>query len=140
MANDNKGIGKEYNPDDFSKPVQEAGGSKKHTAIGVAVILVVALAGAGVFLINGNSGGDSNGITAATIVAYCADSDGGYNRFTKGVAVGTSALDYSEGEWKDKCAGEGNKLTEYYCKNDLVVFTTEPCPEGMVCTDGICTT
>jgi hypothetical protein len=135
-----KGVGKEYNPDDFSKPAQEAGdGSRAHKWVGLAVVVLL-VAGGGFFLFGMEDGATSNGITGATIVAYCVDSDGGYNRFTRGITVGTYYLNYGEGEYTDSCAGDENKLTEYYCKNDLVVYTTEPCPEGMVCQDGICMT
>jgi hypothetical protein len=134
---DKKGFGKEYNPDDFSKPATEAEGSKKHLWIGAAVIALLVV-GAGIFFFGGGDSGVS--VTGATISAYCVDSDGGYNRFTQGITAGTYYLDYDESEFTDKCAGDENKLTEYYCKNDLIVYTTEPCPEGMLCSNGICTT
>ncbi|PIN78882.1 hypothetical protein COV16_05470 [Candidatus Woesearchaeota archaeon CG10_big_fil_rev_8_21_14_0_10_34_8] len=135
---DNKGFGKEYKPDDFSKPAKEVGGdSKVFLYVGIAVIALVAILGSLYFF--GGFGKSSTDMVGATINAYCVDSDGGYNRYTKGVTAGTYYLDYGEDEFVDRCAGEENKLTEYYCKNDLVVFTTEPCPEGMLCTDGSCT-
>jgi len=131
-----KGIGKEYNSSDFSKPPKEVGGSKLFLYVGVGVLALVIIVG-GLFLLN-NVRQSKAFIGAAVINAYCVDSDGGYNRYTRGVTAGTSAVDYGESEWVDKCAGEENKLTEYYCKNKMVAFTTEPCPEAMLCQEGIC--
>ncbi len=141
MAEEDKGIGKAYNPSEFSQPAVEAGssGSKVFLYVGISVA-VVAVIVAGLFLVGGFSKGGSSDLTGATVItAYCSDTDGGYNRFTKGVSEGTYYLDYQSGQFMDACAaGEDNKLTEYYCKNDLVVYATEPCPDGMACQDGIC--
>jgi hypothetical protein len=130
-----KSIGKEYNPDDFKEAPKEVGGkSKAGMYFGVAAVLILIVAGGAWYFM----GSHTDTVGAALIKAYCVDSDSGYDRFSKGITAGISSMDYTEGEWKDKCAGDENKLTEYYCKNDLVVFTTEPCPEEMVCSDGIC--
>ena len=144
MAESDKGIGKAYNPAEFSQPAAEAasGGSSKiflYAGIGVGVLAVIVV---GLFFLGGfGTTGESNVTGATVITAHCSDTDGGYNRFTKGVAEGTYYLDYSEGKFMDECAsGEDNKLTEYYCKGDLVVYATEPCAEGMTCQDGICMT
>lgn len=142
MAESDKGIGKTYNPAEFSQPAAEApsGGSSKiflYAGIGVGVLAVIVV---GLFFIGGfRSTGESNVTGATVITAHCSDTDGGYNRFIKGVAEGTYYLDYSEGTFMDECAaGEENKLTEYYCKGDLVVYATEPCAEGMTCQGGVC--
>lgn len=141
MAEEDKGVGKAYNPSEFSQPAVEAGssGSKMFLYVGISVV-VVAVIVAGLFFAGGFGKGNSSDLTGATVItAYCADTDGGYNRFTKGVSEGTYYLDYKNGQFMDTCAaGEDNKLTEYYCKNDLVVYATEPCPDGMACQDGIC--
>src|SRR3989338_3371428 len=144
MADSNKGVGKAYNPAEFSQPAAEAasGGSSKiflYAGIGVGVLAVIFV---GLFFLGGfGSTGESNVTGATVITARCSDTDGGYNRFTKGVAEGTYYLDYSEGTYMDECSSsEENKLTEYYCKGDLVVYATEPCAEGMVCQDGVCVT
>src|SRR3989338_5568191 len=144
MAESDKGIGKAYNPAEFSQPAAEAasGGSSKiflYAGIGVGVLAVIVV---GLFFLCGfGTTGESNVTGATVITSHCSDTDGGYNRFTKGVAEGTYYLDYSEGTYMDECAaGEDNKLTEYYCKGDLVVYATEPCAEGMTCQDGICMT
>ncbi len=137
---DEKGVGKDYDPTEFSQPAVQAGGSSKmFVYVGISIV-VIGLIIAGLFFGGIFKGGASESLTGATVVtAYCTDTDGGYNRFTKGVAEGTYYLDYSEGTFMDECAsGEENKLTEYYCKNDLIVYATEPCPEGMSCVDGIC--
>jgi hypothetical protein len=138
---DEKGVGKDYNPAEFSQPAVQAssGSSKIFLYVGISVV-VVGLIVAGLFFGGVFKGTSSETLTGATVVtAYCTDTDGGYNRFTKGVAEGTYYLDYSEGTFMDECAsGEENKLTEYYCKNDLVVYATEPCPQGMTCVEGIC--
>lgn len=136
-----KGIGKEYNPADFSQPATatDAGHSNKiywyvGGAVGVIALLVV-----GLFLMGGFGMSNDLAGQSTVVTAYCSDTDGGYNRFTKGVADGTYYLDYQAGQFMDECAaGEDNKLTEYYCKNNLVVYATEPCPAGMTCQDGIC--
>ncbi len=144
MTEDDKGIGKAYNPAEFSQPAAEAasGGSSKiflYAGIGVAVLAVIVV---GLFFLGGFTSTEESNVTGATVItAHCSDTDGGYNRFTKGVAEGTYYLDYSEGKFMDECAsGEQNKLTEYYCKGDLVVYATEPCAEGMSCQDGVCIT
>lgn len=143
MAEGNKGIGKAYNPAEFSQPAAEAsGGSSKiflYAGIGVGVLAIIVV---GLFFLGGfGRTGESNVTGATVITAQCSDTDGGYNRFTKGVAEGTYYLDYSDGTFMDSCATEeGNKLTEYYCKGDLVVYATEPCAEGMTCQDGVCVT
>ena len=143
MADSNKGIGKAYNPAEFSQPAAEAsGGSSKiflYAGIGVGVLAVIVV---GLFFLGGfGSTGENNATGATVITARCSDTDGGYNRFTKGVAEGTYYLNYNEGTYMDECTfGEENKLTEYYCKGDLVVYATEPCAEGMVCQDGVCVT
>jgi hypothetical protein len=130
-----KSFGKEYNPNDFKQPEKEAGNdSKAGTYIGVAAVLIILIVGGAWWYM----GSTKDQVGAAVINAYCVDSDGGYNRGTKGLTAGTYYLDYGEDEFVDKCAGDENKLTEYYCKNDLVVFTTEPCPEGQLCSDGVC--
>lgn len=136
----NKGIGKEYKSSDFSQPPSEAiGSSKIFLYVGISIAVVALIIG-GLFFIKGFGKIGGEGLTGSTVVAYCSDTDGGYNRFTKGVAEGTYYLDYNVGEYMDKCTiSEENKLTEYYCKNDLVVYATEPCPDGMSCQDGICT-
>lgn len=136
-----KRFGKEYKAGDFDKPTTEIkGGSRTFLYVGLAVFVLAAVAG-GVFLLDASGklrSGD--GLTGATTIqAYCVDSDGGYNRFTKGIAAGIYYLNYEDGEFVDSCAsGEDNKLTEYYCKNDLVVYSTEPCPQGLLCQDGVC--
>lgn len=137
---DNKGIGKEYKSSDFSQPPSEAiGSSKIFLYVGISIAVVALIIG-GLFFIKGFGKIGGEELTGSTVVAYCSDSDGGYNRFTKGVAEGTYYLDYKAGQYMDECATtEENKLTEYYCKNDLVVYATEPCPDGMSCQDGICT-
>ncbi len=142
MTDGDKGIGKAYNPAEFSQPAAEApsGGSSKiflYAGIGVGVLAVIVV---GLFFIGGFGSSAESNVTGATVItAHCSDTDGGYNRFTKGVAEGTYYLDYSEGTFMDSCATEeGNKLTEYYCKGDLVVYATEPCAEGMSCQDGVC--
>ncbi|MEK6920542.1 MAG: hypothetical protein AABX82_01560 [Nanoarchaeota archaeon] len=141
MGEENKGIGKAYNPSEFSQPAVEAGssGSKVFLYVGISVV-VVAVIVAGLFFAGGFGKSGASDLTGATVItAYCSDTDGGYNRFTKGVADGTYYLNYKSGQFMDECAaGEENKLTEYYCKNDIVVYATEPCPDGMVCQDGIC--
>jgi len=139
---DDKGVGKDYDPTEFSQPAVQAGdssGSKIFLYVGISVVVIALIVG-GLFLGGVFKQGSSQSLTGATVItAYCTDSDGGYNRFTKGVAEGTYYLDYQDGTFMDECAsGEENKLTEYYCKNDLVVYVTEPCPDGMTCTDGIC--
>ncbi len=142
MTDGDKGIGKAYNPAEFSQPAtaSASGGSSKiflYAGIGVGVLAVIVV---GLFFIGGfGSTGESNVTGATVITTHCSDTDGGYNRFTKGVAEGTYYLDYNEGTYMDECsAGEENKLTEYYCKGDLVVYATEPCAEGMTCQDGVC--
>lgn len=137
---DDKGIGKDYNPAEFSKPAVHAGASSKiYWYVGICVVVVALIVG-GLFFSGVFKGIPAKSLTGATVVtAYCTDTDGGYNRFTKGVAEGTYYLNYAEGTYMDECAsGEENKLTEYYCKNDLIVYATEPCPQGMTCVDGIC--
>lgn len=136
-----KRFGKEYKAEDFAQPAKEVGSdSRTFLYVGLAVLALAAIVG-GVFLF-GAAGKflGADGLTGATTIqAYCVDSDGGYNRFTKGLAAGIYYLNYEEGEYVDSCAsGEENKLTEYYCKNDLIVFSTEPCPQGLVCSEGIC--
>ena len=138
---DEKGVGKDYDPTEFSQPAVQAssgGGSKVFLYVGISVVVIALIVG-GLFL-GGVFKGSTESLTGATVVtAYCTDSDGGYNRFTKGVAEGTYYLNYQVGTFMDECAsGEENKLTEYYCKNDLIVYATEPCPQGMTCVDGIC--
>ncbi len=136
-----KGIGKEYNPSEFSQPATSADGAHSNKiywyvggAVGVVALLIVGLFFMGGFGMSKDLAGQSTLVTA-----YCSDTDGGYNRFTKGVADGTYYLGYEVGQYMDECAaGEDNKLTEYYCKNDLIVYATEPCPAGMTCQDGIC--
>jgi hypothetical protein len=132
-----EGIGKEYKAEDFKQEAKEVGG-KSHKGIFIGLFVVFTLAVAGAWFFMGSDAIGEDRVGAALVNAYCVDSDDGYNRFSIGVTAGISSVDYSEGEWVDKCAGDENKLTEYYCKNDLVVFTTEPCPEGMLCADGIC--
>lgn len=137
---DDKGVGKDYNPAEFSNPAVHAGASSKiYWYVGICVVVVALIVG-GLFFSGVFKGMPSKSLTGATVVtAYCTDTDGGYNRFTKGVAEGTYYLNYAEGTYMDECAsGEDNKLTEYYCKNDLIVYATEPCPQGMTCVDGIC--
>lgn len=138
---DEKGVAKDYDPAEFSQPAaqQSNSGSKIFLYVGISVVIVALIIG-GLFLGGAFKKGATESLTGATVVtAYCTDTDGGYNRFTKGVAEGTYYLDYQTGTFMDECAsGEENKLTEYYCKNDLVVYATEPCPEGMTCTGGIC--
>lgn len=140
MGNE-KGIGKEYDPSEFSQKATEAssgGGSKVFLYVGISVVVLALIVG-GLFLIKGFGKGSTSDLRGSAITAYCSDTDGGYNRFTKGVAEGTYYLDYQTGNFMDECAsGEENKLTEYYCKNDLVVYATEPCPDGLTCQDGIC--
>lgn len=135
-----KGIGKEYDPSEFSQPAAEAGsggGSKVFLYVGISVVVLAVIVG-GLFFLKG-WGKESSELTGSTVTAFCSDTDGGYNRFTKGVAEGTYYLDYKTGQFMDECApNEENKLTEYYCKNDLVVYATEPCPDGLTCLDGIC--
>lgn len=137
---ESKGVGKEYNASEFSQPATEVGGSSKvYLYVGISVVVLAVIVGALFFLGGFNSIGTDSGLTGSTITAYCSDTDGGYNRFTKGVAQGIYYLDYSSGEFMDHCEDtDENKLTEYYCKNDLVVYTTEPCPDGLACADGIC--
>lgn len=139
MGNE-KGIGKEYDPSEFSQKATEAssgGSSKVFLYVGISVVVLAVIVG-GLFFLKG-WGKERSGLTGSTVTAYCSDTDGGYNRFTKGVAEGTYYLDYQTGNFMDECAAsEENKLTEYYCKNDLVVYATEPCPDGLTCQDGIC--
>ena len=142
MADESKGVGKEYNASEFSQPATEAGAgsSKVYLYVGLSIVVLAAIVG-GLFFLGGfSSGGNTDsGLTGSTITAYCSDTDGGYNRFTKGVANGIYYLDYSTGDFMDHCEdNDANKLTEYYCKNDLVVYTTEPCPDGLTCESGIC--
>ncbi len=140
MADERKGVGKEYNASEFSQPATEvgAGSSKIYLYVGISVVVLAAIIG-GLFLLGGAGKGTDSGLTGSTITAYCSDTDGGYNRFTKGVTQGTYYLDYSSGDFMDYCQeADENKLTEYYCKNDLVVYTTEPCPDDLTCKDGIC--
>ncbi len=138
---DEKGVAKDYDPAEFSQPAVQPGGSssKIFLYVGISVVVIALIIG-GLFLGGVFKKGTTDSLTGATVVtAYCTDTDGGYNRFTKGVAEGTYYLNYQTGSFMDECAsGEENKLTEYYCKNDLVVYATEPCPEGMTCTGGIC--
>ncbi len=137
-----KRIGKEYKAEDFAQPAKELkSNSRTFLYVGLAVFVLAAVVG-GVFLLGlSEKFRGVDGLTGATTIhAYCVDSDGGYNRFTKGVVAGIYYLNYEEGEYVDTCAsGEENKLTEYYCKNDLIVFSTEPCPQGMLCQNDICT-
>lgn len=136
-----KGIGKEYNSSEFSQPARSADGAQSNKiywyvggAVGVIALLVIGLFFMGGFGMSKDLAGQST-----MVRAYCSDTDGGYNRFTKGVAEGTYYLNYESGQFMDECAaGEANKLTEYYCKNNLVVYATEPCQAGMTCQDGIC--
>ncbi len=137
---DGKGVGKDYNPSDFSQKPAESGedSSKVYMYVGLSVVLLAVVIG-GIFFFSGFGKSSGIDLTGSTVVAFCSDTDGGYNRFTKGVASGTYYLDYHSGEFMDACeANDENKLTEYYCKNDLVVYATEPCPEGLTCTNGIC--
>lgn len=74
-----------------------------------------------------------------TIGQYCIDNDGGYNRSQKGTAEGTSSDTAKLGNYTDEC-NEEFYLKEYYCQNDMVVYKLEPCPENMICEEGICVT
>lgn len=141
MGDESKGVGKKYNASEFSQPATEAGTSspKVYLYVGISVAVLAVIVG-GLFFLGGFEGKTTDSeLTGSTITAYCSDTDGGYNRFNKGVAQGIYYLNYSSGNFMDFCEEtDANKLTEYYCKNDLVVYTTEPCPDGLKCADGIC--
>ncbi len=134
-------FGKEYKARDFEQPAKEVGGNSRTFLYLCLAVFVLAVIVGGAFLLetSGKLQWSKSLTGATTIQAYCVDSDGGYNRFTKGIAAGIYYLDYKQGEYVDACSsGEDNKLTEYYCKNDLIVFSTEPCPQGLLCQEGIC--
>jgi hypothetical protein len=81
-------------------------------------------------------------IVESTIVErQCTDSDGGNNRFVKGVTTGVGHLNVQRNDpfdFEDECWGiEGNLLNEYFCKGGLVYWETHiDCEYG--CLNGAC--
>jgi len=104
---------------------------KRPIKIMLGIILALVLAGAAIFLIQGNY---VQGLMRhAYDTSKCYDSDGGKNYETKGTTYGKMGTRDKQTQYIDSC--NGATLTEYYCDGTKVKKEEKACSK---CADGKC--